>query len=375
MMLCAMSCSDSDDTSAPIIDKQAGTFTLSSRHMADGAMLSLPKNSVKSNKRLDFVFEPDKLEDNFTVTIGHGYKDNLSSWCVLSKEALETHLYNGTDEVATIPFHLSTTGKTHVTIDKGLSGTRATLKIVSGTDSLTKSVRWIGDNGNTNGIFATVNHGSLKNCTLTWQGKCLTSEIWMFGDSYFALDNPARWTYYLLPEGGAHILFNAYSGAQSQSIIQDFENLLKLSKPKMAVWCLGMNDKDNVSSLAATMPNSSWLAATKRFLALCKQHNIVPVLSTIPSVIGGHLATTTPEAAFRYHGAKNTWVKNSGYRYIDFATAVGANDQTGYWYGEGTDTHMLEGTNDNTQTRVHPTASGAKALYQQALHDCPELNL
>ena len=375
MMLCLLSCSDADNTPAPVIDKQAGSATVMSPHMADGDMLALPKNSVKADKRIDFVFEPDKLDEDFSITIGHGYGDNLSSWCVLSKEKIETHLYNGTDEVTTIPFSLSMTSKTHVTIDKGLSGTRATLKIVSGTDSLAKSVRWIGDNGNTNGIFATVSHGSLKNCSLTWQGKCLTYEIWMFGDSYFALDNPARWTYYLLQDDHTNILFNAYSGAQSQSIIQDFENLLKISKPQMAIWCLGMNDKDNNNkSLTSTMPNSSWLAATQKFLSLCKRHDIVPVLATIPSVIGGRLATSTPEAAFRYHGAKNKWVKNSGCRYIDFATAVGADDQTGYWLGEGTNDHMLEGTDNRTHTRVHPTASGAKALYQQALRDCPELS-
>lgn len=195
----------------------------------------------------------------------------------------------------------------------------------------------------------------------------------MFGDSYFALDNPARWTYWLPQDKQNLILFNAFSGAKSKAIIEDFENLLQVAKPEMAVWCLGMNDKDNSTSKYSTTPNPSWLNATEKFLALCRQHGITPVLTTIPTVIGGNLSTNTPAGAFRYHGAKNKWVKESGCRYIDFAAAVGANDTTGYWHGEGTDEHMLEGTDDNHHMRVHPTAAGAKALYRQAIKDCVEL--
>ena len=61
--------------------------------------------------------------------------------------------------------------------------------------------------------------------------------------------------------------------------------------------------------------------------------------------------------------AKNAWVKASGYRYIDFAKAVGA-DGTGAWYSG-----MLSGDN------VHPTAKGAKALYTQVLIDLPEITI
>ena len=58
---------------------------------------------------------------------------------------------------------------------------------------------------------------------------------------------------------------------------------------------------------------------------------------------------------------KNAWVRASGYRYIDFAKAVGA-DENGVWYSG-----ML--SNDN----VHPSVTGAKALYTQVLVDLPEV--
>ena len=57
---------------------------------------------------------------------------------------------------------------------------------------------------------------------------------------------------------------------------------------------------------------------------------------------------------------KNAWVRASGYKYIDFAKAVGA-DGTGAWYSG-----MLSGDN------VHPNDKGAKALYTQAITDFPE---
>lgn len=341
--------------------------------LTDGEWLSLPKNSVKSNKRMELLFTIDSADARLAITTGHGYKDYLSSWCVLTSDSIETHTYTDKDNTSKFPHSSKLVGKVRVIIEKNLSGSRANLTIVTETDSTTKSIPWIGDNATTRGIYAGVKGGALKDCSLIWGGACLSSRIWMFGDSYFALDNPARWTYWLPQDKQNLILFNAFSGAKSKAIIEDFENLLQVAKPEMAVWCLGMNDKDNSTSKYSTTPNPSWLNATEKFLALCRQHGITPVLTTIPTVIGGNLSTNTPAGAFRYHGAKNKWVKESGCRYIDFAAAVGANDTTGYWHGEGTDEHMLEGTDDNRHMRVHPTTNGAKALYRQAIKDCVEL--
>lgn len=134
-----------------------------------------------------------------------------------------------------------------------------------------------------------------------------------------------------------------------------------------------MNDKDNTTTKYATTPNPNWLNAIQEFLILCQKNNIIPILATIPTVVGGNLNTQTATTSFRHHKSKNDWIKQSGIRYIDFAKAVGADDSTGYWIGEGTQEHMFEGTDDQTQTRVHPTIYGAKALYKQFQQDFPEI--
>jgi lysophospholipase L1-like esterase len=62
------------------------------------------------------------------------------------------------------------------------------------------------------------------------------------------------------------------------------------------------------------------------------------------------------------HTFKNTYVRESGKRYVDFAKAVNAESAGASWY-----TGML--SSDNT----HPTALGAKALMRQFLLDVPEV--
>ena len=131
---------------------------------------------------------------------------------------------------------ITLTGKTTITIEKELTGTKAILTIEDEKQKQSLPIYWIGDNGNTNGIYANVTNGQLYNCTLKWGGKSLSTDVWLFGDSFFAIDSPARWTYHMIQDNHTNILLNAYSGAKSMSIIQDFKNLLDISKPKYAIW-------------------------------------------------------------------------------------------------------------------------------------------
>lgn len=349
-------------------------FMATTATLNNGQYLNIPKNSVKLNKAIELTFDSSKQDQNFNITIGHGTaNDYLSSWCVISNNKIMTHCYPTNKNETDITIDIAFTGKTKITIEKELTGTRAILTIEDEKQKQSLPIYWIGDNGNTNGIYASITNGQLYNCILKWGGKSMSTDVWLFGDSFFAIDSPARWTYHMIQDNHTNILLNAYSGAKSMSIIQDFKNLLAISKPKYAIWCLGMNDKDNTTTKYATTPNPNWLNATQEFLILCQKNNITPILATIPTVIGGNLNSQTPTTSFRHHKSKNDWIKQSGIRYVDFAKAVGADDSTGYWIGEGTQEHMLEGTDDQTQTRVHPTIYGAKALYEQFLQDFPEI--
>ena len=116
-----------------------------------------------------------------------------------------------------------------------------------------------------------------------------------------------------------------------------------MGTPKYLVWCIGMNNPDNNEL------NSSWLTETQIIIKLCEERNITPILATIPS-------TPTNDNSY-----KTSWVKSSGYRYIDFEKAVGADKITAWFDG------MLSSDN------VHPSELGAKALASRFIIDVPEI--
>ena len=87
-----------------------------------------------------------------------------------------------------------------------------------------------------------------------------------------------------------------------------------------------------------------------KLVAQCKEKGIVPIIATIPNV---------PE---RDHCYKNDFVRASGIRYVDFATAVGGEKKGSSWY-EG----ML------SSDKVHPDPPGAKALFAKFISDFPEI--
>lgn len=189
--------------------------------------------------------------------------------------------------------------------------------------------------------FAVFTGTNLANNKLALTFKDLNKNIYMFGDSFFSLV-PERWLYYLSYKDNC--LIDGYSGGRGYIIIEDFKNLVTIGKPKYAIWCLGMNDLGDVDGVLS----SRWLTSVNEFLNVCSKNNIIPILATIPSV------------PTLNHEKKNEWVRNSGYRYIDFAKAVGA-QADGTWY-DG----LL------SSDGVHPTVEGAKALYGRAIADFPE---
>lgn len=172
--------------------------------------------------------------------------------------------------------------------------------------------------------------------------------IWIFGDSYLSITSDARWPYYLNADGYAdNALMSGSPGCTSASSSVAFAALTKYGTPKFAVLATGMNDGSDTNGQAPSL----WTTYRDAFLTLCEENGITPVLCTIPTV-----PTVNNET-------KNAWVKTSGYRFIDFAKAVGAT-ASGVWYSG-----MLSGDN------VHPSATGAKALYTQVLIDLPEVTI
>lgn len=184
----------------------------------------------------------------------------------------------------------------------------------------------------------------LQYISIGWSASAFNQDIWICGDSYTskALD---RWVGYLYENNlDGKIAVMGYSGSKSPEQYVSLCNLLNIHKPKFVIWCLGMNEEDN------NAVNAQWKTYLDAVVSLCKLYGINLILATIPCV---------PSIDNTY---KNTIVKSSGYRYIDFAKAVNAENAGATWYSG-----MLSSDN------VHPSETGAKALFYQAISDVPEM--
>lgn len=186
----------------------------------------------------------------------------------------------------------------------------------------------------------------LPNAKLTWSCVDFDKPVWIFGDSYIA-SYTDKWVKYAYQYGyTVNCLWDAFPGEDSEESLQSLADLFVIARPKTIVWCLGMNDGSDTDN---STPSTKWITVQESLRTLCKEKEIELVLATIPTV---------PTIN---HQAKNANVRASGYRYIDFARAVGAT-ASGVWYDS-----ML--SNDG----IHPSDSGAKALFGRVVLDLPEI--
>jgi hypothetical protein len=188
---------------------------------------------------------------------------------------------------------------------------------------------------------------TLTDVTVSFGNRDFGKSVWCFGDSYYHVDVDAgvmRW----LKEYGVfdNILVMGYGGCNAAHAYDDFVKCLSYGTPKYVIWSEGMNDN-----------YGTWLPYYNRVVEVCANKGIELILQTIPKV---------RHSSYIEKDAISSIVKNSGYRYIDAAKAVGANSN-GEWYGNGS-------SNDYQSTdNVHPTALGAKAIATQWLVDFHEI--
>ena len=176
---------------------------------------------------------------------------------------------------------------------------------------------------------------ALTNVKLSASCKDFHKPIWMFGDSYFTYIE-IRSIYYQGHWGKFNVACFAHSGATSSQMYADLVKALNFGCPKYLIWALGMN---NSADAVSRYPD---------IISICEERGIELIMVTVP---------TTPA---RDNEALYTYIKNSGFRYIDAYAAVGTNAQ-GQWYSG----YMVD--------TVHPNAKGAQAIATQYLVDCPEL--
>ena len=295
----------------------------------------------KKNSSLEVYAKFDSFD---TITLGHGkYAENVgySNKVVVDAEKI-TCYYNGTQNFQ-VSHGLSISSYIHIIVTRGKrTNARVTINTASGTFT-TEEINFIACSYD---IYA-VSSSALSDVILSYVAKDLLKDIYLFGDSYTSLMDPKRYPKYLdeVYDCIDNMMMCGFGGVGSLVEIQSLISALSLAKPKYLIWALGMNDADSSSAV-----NANWLNCYNEVIEHCKRYEIVPIFCTIPNV-------PTINNSF-----KNDIVRNSGYRYIDFAKAVNAEDVGSPWY-DG----ML------SSDGIHPTELGAKALAARFITDFPEV--
>lgn len=316
-------------------------FTKSSAkgNLSNGQQLTTEANSLKKNKTLSFSAKISSFNE---IRLGHGETEYGGSYIEITPTAIKVYdvLTSATFKtVLSHGFTISGFIDVLISVDKDA---KATIRLMSSTGAYeSEPIDWWGYNGKP---FCKSLGSTLTDCELVFDTSDFSKPIYFFGDSYSGLTTADRWPHYIRTWGYDNWLINGYPGQASVSAKGMLDYALSKKTPKILIWGLGMNDGDSGAV------NASWLNTYNQIKAVCNERGIELVLCTIPN---------TPTINNTY---KNTIIRASGYRYIDFAKAVGSESAGSGWY-----TGMLHAD------QVHPTALGAKKLALRAIQDVPEL--
>lgn len=306
--------------------------------LIDGSSISIPCGSIRKNQRIHFYAKVTTFD---TIYVGKGLTDK---GYLLKVDNTNIQFKAGISSAGGTEIAHGLTIDTYISISISIkSNGSATIKIDTLNGSYSRNLQtW----ANVKGEIVAVSNGSvLTECMLSWNCEDYKKPIWAFGDSYFSHYSEQRWPYYLVVrDENDCCLLNAFPGENSFEAYDDFLENIKQGCPKFLIWCLGMNDPDQGAV------NNNWLSIINKLESFCAIHSTELILSTIPCVPSYN------------HTYKNAWIKASGYRYIDFAESVGAEDTGSSWI-----------TGTLSRDNVHPTAEGAKLLYARAIADVPEL--
>ena len=221
--------------------------------------------------------------------------------------------------------------------NKGRIGKADLIVATNGGVFKAQNISWSGD-----GDEATVTEtasGVYKNATVTLGGIGFKKNVWIFGDSYLE-----GWPAKMFDDFGfCDYMLDGYSGRGSVYALDSLKKALKIGKPSVIIWMMGMNDADNSDSV-----NSSWNSAFSSLRQICEDKNIALIPCTIPNV---------PSRIMTY---KNEIVRNSGLMYIDVAAGLGAIETGSTWY-DG-----LIGTD-----QVHPSEEGQKTIAEILYTEMP----
>lgn len=264
------------------------------------------------------------------IKISHG--TNKYAVGIVEIDETNIYTYNATNEneINAIPHNL--TIKDYVVINIKVEDTIKKASLVIGTNGgmVRKDIPWGGCKYNV--IAEEESTGVYQDALLTIGGVGLRKDIWVFGDSY-----ADTWTAPMKQKYNyGNFMIDGYSGRKSRNAYISLLNCLKIGKPKIIVWMMGMNDPDNNDSV-----NASWKDSFDKCIDICKQNGIIFLPCTIPNV---------PDRIMKY---KNDIIRGSKLQYIDVASYLGASNIGSNWY-DG----LLSSDN------VHPSNLGSTKIAE-----------
>lgn len=180
----------------------------------------------------------------------------------------------------------------------------------------------------------------VRNVKLNYVDHDKAQPVWLFGDSYMDM-----YPKYLLDAGFGAVAIDGHSGRNSLGALASLKHALQYCPaPEYLVWALGMNDADSETAV-----NESWMNVSLELQKICSEHQIALILCT------------TPDTPTRLNGFKNAWIRQSGYRVCDIASAVQRTGQRNWYEG------LLR------EDLVHPTEKGSRLIAMKVIAEIPEI--
>ena len=295
-----------------------------------------------------------------TIGVGRGGDSLNPAWVVLEPTKFTAYKDNN---ITYIEYNhgLTLTQDTTIEIDHARNGATETItvKISTGLGDIFEQVLGSTLAGWGTGRPYILNQNDSGSITvdLSYFPRDISGRIWLFGDSYLNLTSNARWPYYLVQQNMDKWLINGYPGQNALNAYDDLVSLLSLGAvPTYVVWTLGLNGHSDTGSSGNWTIAQTQKTVIDNVLTLCKQYGVTPILTAVPTALdnGGTIRQRT---------GFDEYVRGLGVRYIDFAEAVGAQED-GSW-----NAGLKEAAG------VHPTIAGAKVLAARALLDFPEFSI
>jgi hypothetical protein len=322
-----------------------GESRLATRESLDGATMTMT-NFPRYLKRSRTISMSAKITSFRTIFLGVAGGNQQANKFYVKVDTTKVSLIHLHEDVDTVVAE-ATHGMTFSTFIKVVFMHRNhNAKVILSTLSSTKTFNFDTATVESYGYpFLRAENASLTDVRMRVGSADLRRPVWVFGDSYVSFYG-TRWPFYLLPEKADtdnYAMFGL-AGSDSATMLADLQSALLTNRPKYIVWCLGMNENDSGAA------NGAWKTAFDTVAGLCTEYGITLIAATIPNVPNRRMIH------------KNAYVRASGFRYIDFAKAVNAEEENATWY---------EGCLDSDN--VHPTSAGAKVLASQVWEDFPEM--